>query len=151
MSFERKELHVSEGKGSSQERKKVFFRKKQRRLITSIEHGFSRVQLSPLSREVSGARIPFQVTELAQAHCQLRREVIKALMGMGLMATIFFLIQVLDSRHRRYFWLKEMGMWPKQFQENEVEQALGKASIESKRGEPFTRHLSYRIGSDWPW
>lgn len=119
--FERKELHVSEGKGRRKKKKGVS--QKTTTVETSTEHGFSR-PTAPVVREVS---VPdtISVSDLAQRMSVKAAEVIKALMGMGTMATIN---QVLDQ-DTAVILVEEMGHVAKPVQENEVEQAL-ETSIE---------------------
>lgn len=119
--FERKELHVSEGKGRRKKKKGVSH--KTATVETTTEHGFSR-PTAPVVREVS---VPdtISVSDLAQRMSVKAAEVIKALMGMGTMATIN---QVLDQ-DTAVILVEEMGHVAKPVQENEVEQAL-EASIE---------------------
>jgi translation initiation factor IF-2 len=119
--FERKELHVSEGKGRRKKKKGVS--QKTATVETTTEHGFSR-PTAPVVREVS---VPdtISVSDLAQRMSVKAAEVIKALMGMGTMATIN---QVLDQ-DTAVILVEEMGHVAKPVQENEVEQAL-EASIE---------------------
>jgi translation initiation factor IF-2 len=119
--FERKELHVSDGKGRRKKKKGVS--QKTTAVETSTEHGFSR-PTAPVVREVS---VPdtISVSDLAQRMSVKAAEVIKALMGMGTMATIN---QVLDQ-DTAVILVEEMGHVAKAVQENEVEQAL-ETSIE---------------------
>ncbi|MDX1750790.1 MAG: translation initiation factor IF-2 [Methylophaga sp.] len=119
--FERKELHVSEGKGRRKKKKGVSH--KTATVETTTEHGFSR-PTAPVVREVS---VPdtISVSDLAQRMSVKAAEVIKALMGMGTMATIN---QVLDQ-DTAVILVEEMGHVAKPVQENEVEQAL-ETSIE---------------------
>ena len=119
--FERKELHVSEGKGRRKKKKGVS--QKTTTVETTTEHGFSR-PTAPVVREVS---VPdtISVSDLAQRMSVKAAEVIKALMGMGTMATIN---QVLDQ-DTAVILVEEMGHVAKPVQENEVEQAL-ETSIE---------------------
>ena len=119
--FERKELHVSEGKGRRKKKKGVS--QKTTTVETSTEHGFSR-PTAPVVREVS---VPdtISVSDLAQRMSVKAAEVIKALMGMGTMATIN---QVLDQ-DTAVILVEEMGHVAKPVQDNEVEQAL-ETSIE---------------------
>lgn len=119
--FERKELHVSEGKGRRKKKKGVS--QKPTTVETSTEHGFSR-PTAPVVREVS---VPdtISVSDLAQRMSVKAAEVIKALMGMGTMATIN---QVLDQ-DTAVILVEEMGHVAKPVHENEVEQAL-ETSIE---------------------
>lgn len=127
--FERKELHVSEGKGRRKKKKGVSQRTTT--VETTTEHGFSR-PTAPVVREVS---VPdtISVSDLAQRMSVKAAEVIKALMGMGTMATIN---QVLDQ-DTAVILVEEMGHVAKPVQENEVEQAL-ETSIEIT-GEAVTR------------
>ncbi|MCB2427374.1 translation initiation factor IF-2 [Methylophaga pinxianii] len=119
--FERKELHVSEGKGRRKKKKGVS--QKSATVETTTEHGFSR-PTAPVVREVS---VPdtISVSDLAQRMSVKAAEVIKTLMGMGTMATIN---QVLDQ-DTAVILVEEMGHVAKPVQENEVEQAL-ETSIE---------------------
>jgi translation initiation factor IF-2 len=115
--FERKELHVSEGKTGRRKKKKG----PGGRVATAVkdqEHGFSK-PTAPVVREVS---IPetISVSDLAQRMSIKAAEVIKTLMGLGTMATIN---QVLDQ-DTAVIVVEEMGHVAKPIQENEVEQAL---------------------------
>lgn len=127
--FERKELHVSEGKGRRKKKKGVS--QKAATVETTTEHGFSK-PTAPVVREVS---VPDTITvsDLAQRMSVKAAEVIKTLMGMGTMATIN---QVLDQ-DTAVILVEEMGHIAKPVQENEVEQAL-EASIE-ETGEALPR------------
>jgi translation initiation factor IF-2 len=81
---QREQLHVAPGKGGKRKQKRVTNQKVQ----TSItdQHGFAK-PTAPVVREVE---IPETITvaELAQAMSIKASEVIKALMGMGVMVTI---------------------------------------------------------------
>ena len=113
---ERRELHVMEGKG--RRKKKKLTQQKTAVIETSTEHGFS-MPTAPVVREVN---IPdtISVSDLALRMSVKAAEVIKALMGLGTMATIN---QVLDQ-DTAVIVVEEMGHIPKPVQDNEVEQAL---------------------------
>ncbi len=114
--FERKELHVSEGKGGRRKKKKGGAAG--RVAVRDQEHGFSK-PTAPVVREVSVPET-ISVSDLAQRMSVKAGELIKALMGLGTMATIN---QVLDQ-DTAVILVEEMGHIPKPIQENEVEQAL---------------------------
>ncbi len=113
--FERKELHVSEGKSGRRKKKKGVAA---RTAVLETEHGFSK-PTAPVVRDVSVPET-ISVSDLAQRMSVKAAEVIKALMGLGTMATIN---QVLDQ-DTAVIVVEEMGHNPKPTQENEVEQAL---------------------------
>ncbi|MDF1587868.1 MAG: translation initiation factor IF-2 [Gammaproteobacteria bacterium] len=115
--FERKELHVSEGKGR-RKKKKGAAAKQTAVLEGSSEHGFT-MPTAPVVREVN---VPdtISVSDLAQRMSVKAGEVIKALMGLGTMATIN---QLLDQ-DTAVIVIEEMGHIAKPVQENEIELAL---------------------------
>lgn len=113
--FERKELHVSEGKSGRRKKKKGV---SPRTAVLETEHGFSK-PTAPIVRDVSVPET-ISVSDLAQRMSVKAGEVIKALMGLGTMATIN---QVLDQ-DTAVIVVEEMGHVAKPVQENEVEQAL---------------------------
>lgn len=113
--FERKELHVSEGKSGRRKKKKGVAT---RTAVLETEHGFSK-PTAPVVRDVSVPET-ISVSDLAQRMSVKAGEVIKALMGLGTMATIN---QVLDQ-DTAVIVVEEMGHVAKPTQENEVEQAL---------------------------
>ena len=115
---ERKELHVMEGKGGRRKKKKCVSQQKQTLIETSGEHGFS-MPTAPVVHEVN-VPATISVSDLAQRMSVKAAEVIKALMGMGTMATIN---QVLDQ-DTAVIVIEEMGHIAKPVQENEIEQAL---------------------------
>ncbi|WP_273150584.1 translation initiation factor IF-2 [Methylophaga thiooxydans] len=115
--FERKELHVSEGK-SGRRKKKKGGGAASRVAMKDQEHGFSK-PTAPVVHEVSVPET-IGVSDLAQRMSVKAGEVIKALMGLGTMATIN---QVLDQ-DTAVIVVEEMGHVAKPIQENEVEQAL---------------------------
>ena len=114
--FERQELHVKEGKGTRRKKKKGAA--VQTTPVREQEHGFSK-PTAPVVREVN---VPdtISVSDLAQRMSVKAAEVIKALMGLGTMATIN---QVLDQ-DTAIIVVEEMGHIAKPIHENEVEQAL---------------------------
>lgn len=115
--FERKELHVSEGKGR-RKKKKGAAAKQSQVLEGSSEHGFT-MPTAPVVREVN---VPdtISVSDLAQRMSVKAGEVIKALMGLGTMATIN---QLLDQ-DTAVIVIEEMGHIAKPVQENEIEMSL---------------------------
>ena len=115
--FERKELHVTDGKGR---RKKKKGRRAQPTPVieTSTEHGFT----LPTAPVVHDVNVPetISVAELAIRMSVKAAEVIKALMGLGTMATIN---QVLDQ-DTAVIVIEEMGHVAIPVQDNELEIAL---------------------------
>ncbi|RKZ98408.1 MAG: translation initiation factor IF-2, partial [Gammaproteobacteria bacterium] len=115
--FERKELHVSDGKGR---RKKKKGRGAQTTPVieTSTEHGFT----LPTAPVVHNVDVPetISVSELAIRMSVKAAEVIKALMGLGTMATIN---QVLDQ-DTAVIVIEEMGHVAVAVQDNELEMSL---------------------------
>lgn len=112
--FRREELHVSAGKSGRRKRGKGG-----RGVVTpTSQHGFTR-PTAPIVKEVA---IPetLTVAELAQKMSVKAAEVIKAMMGMGTMATIN---QVLDQETAAVV-VEEMGHTPKLLKENALEEAL---------------------------
>ncbi|MCC5796555.1 MAG: translation initiation factor IF-2 [Methylophaga sp.] len=116
--FERKELHVSEGKTGRRKKKKGVSQPRGAVRDTAGEHGFS-MPTAPVVREVSVPET-ISVSDLAQRMSVKAAEVIKALMGLGTMATIN---QVLDQ-DTAVIVVEEMGHVAKPTQDNEVEMAL---------------------------
>ncbi|PHS69673.1 MAG: translation initiation factor IF-2 [Methylophaga sp.] len=118
--FERKELHVSEGKGGRRKKKKGGARTQSPSLVVdgSSEHGFS-LPTAPVIHEVE---IPetISVSDLAQRMSVKAGEVIKALMGLGTMATIN---QVLDQ-DTAVIVVEEMGHVAKTVHDNALELSL---------------------------
>jgi translation initiation factor IF-2 len=116
---ERRELHVLDGKGGRRKKKKGVNQQRSTTVIeTSSEHGFS-MPTAPVVHEVS---VPdtISVQDLAQRMSVKAGEVIKALMGLGTMATIN---QVLDQ-DTAVIVIEEMGHIAKPVQENEIELSL---------------------------
>jgi translation initiation factor IF-2 len=130
--FERKELHVSDGKAGRRKKKKGRGAVQSSPVIeTSSEHGFT-LPTAPVVREVS---VPdtISVSDLALRMSVKAAEVIKALMGLGTMATIN---QVLDQ-DTAVIVVEEMGHIAKPVHENELEMAL--KVNEDELGEAETR------------
>ncbi|WP_330110987.1 translation initiation factor IF-2 [Methylophaga thalassica] len=115
--FERKELHVTEGKGGRRKKKKGGSASKVS-VSKDQEHGFSK-PTAPVVREVNVPET-ISVSDLALRMSVKAAEVIKTLMGLGTMATIN---QVLDQ-DTAIIVVEEMGHIAKPILENEVEQAL---------------------------
>jgi len=129
---ERKELHVLNGKGGRRKKKKGVNQQRSTTMIeTSSEHGFS-MPTAPVVHEVN---VPdtISVAELAQRMSVKAGEVIKALMGLGTMATIN---QALDQ-DTAVIVIEEMGHIAKPVQENEIELAL--QATDEDVGESVTR------------
>jgi len=121
-----RELHVTEGKGRRKKKKGKHAEQVER----TTEHGFSK-PTAPVIHEVN---VPdtISVSELAQRMSVKAGEVIKALFGMGTMATIN---QVLDQ-DTAVIVVEEMGHTPKPIQENEIEQVLETATEDNADAEP---------------
>jgi len=115
--YGRQELHVT-GDVSSRYKKKR--RAKSRPLSTAPEgrHGFE-MPTAPVVREV-GIGETITVAELAQKMAVKANEVIKALMNMGVMATIN---QPIDQ-DTAVLVVEEMGHTPKVLKENQIEADL---------------------------
>jgi translation initiation factor IF-2 len=122
--YERQELHVSEGKGR-RKKKKGATAKQPTLLESSSEHGFT-MPTAPVVREVS---VPdtISVSDLALRMSVKAAEVIKALMGLGTMATIN---QLLDQ-DTAVIVVEEMGHIAKPVHENEIEMALNAPETDS--------------------
>jgi len=116
--FERKELHVTAGKSGRRKKKKGAPRQTSPQIETSTEHGFS-MPTAPVVHEVDVPET-ISVSDLALRMSVKAAEVIKALMGLGTMATIN---QVLDQ-DTAIIVIEEMGHVAKPVQDNEIEMAL---------------------------
>ncbi|PCJ33035.1 MAG: translation initiation factor IF-2 [Gammaproteobacteria bacterium] len=127
---DRKELHVTNGKGR---RKKKKGRGAQAAPVieTSTEHGFT----LPTEPVIHTVEIPetISVADLALRMSVKAAEVIKALMGLGTMATIN---QVLDQDTATIL-VEEMGHIAKPVHDNELEMLL--TTVDSDEGELETR------------
>src|SRR5882762_932447 len=123
--YGRQELHVT-GDVSSRYKKKR--RAKARPAPASAEgrHGFE-MPTAPLVHEV-GIGETVTVAELAQKMAVKANEVIKALMNMGVMATIN---QPIDQ-DTAVLVVEEMGHTPKVLKENQIEQDLQGAPAEAE-------------------
>src|SRR5579862_7068673 len=123
--YGRQELHVT-GDVSSRYKKKR--RAKSRAVPASAEgrHGFE-MPTAPVVREV-GVGETVTVAELAQKMAVKANEVIKALMNMGVMATIN---QPLDQ-DTAVLVVEEMGHTPKMLKENQIEVDLQGAPAEAE-------------------
>ncbi|KFI22156.1 translation initiation factor IF-2 [Nitrosococcus oceani] len=121
--FGRKELHIAPGKAGTSKRKKF----RPQKAAPAAKHGFER-PTAPIVHDVS---IPETITvaELAQKMSVKAAEVIKALMKLGIMATIN---QVLDQDTATIV-VEEMGHKPKRLQENTLELELVQAEQEVSR------------------
>ncbi len=116
---ERKELHVSDGKGRRKKKKgAAAVQQKSTLMEGSDEHGFS-MPTAPTVHEIDVPET-ISVSDLALRMHVKAAEVIKALMGLGTMATIN---QVLDQ-DTAVILVEEMGHIAKPVQDNEIELAL---------------------------
>jgi translation initiation factor IF-2 len=127
--YGRQELHVA-GDVSSRYKKK---RRAKARMVPAAaegKHGFE-MPTAPVKREV-GIGETVTVAELAQKMAVKATEVIKALMNMGVMATIN---QPID-RDTAVLVVEEMGHTPKVLRENQIEEDLqgaqGEAAVEPR-------------------
>jgi len=123
--YGRQELHVT-GDVSSRYKKKR--RAKARPVPAAAEgrHGFE-MPTAPVVREV-GVGETVTVAELAQKMAVKATEVIKALMNMGVMATIN---QPIDQ-DTAVLVVEEMGHTPKVLKENQIEEGLQGAQAEAE-------------------
>ncbi len=115
--YGRKELHVASGKSGKRKRKQKV---RTGPVRVDGQHGFER-PTAPVVREVA---IPETITvgELAQKMAVKATELIKAMMGMGLMATIN---QVIDQDTATLI-VEEMGHKAKALKDSDIEeQVLG--------------------------
>jgi len=119
--YGRKELHVAPGAKPGRRKKRPAHR---RHVSVSVDsqHGFER-PTAPVVREVA---LPETITvaELSQKMAVKAGEVIKAMMGMGMMATIN---QVIDQDTAQIV-VEEMGHKVRLIKEDEVEDAVVEAS-----------------------
>jgi translation initiation factor IF-2 len=127
---ERKELHVSDGKGRRKKKKGAqAIQQKSTLMEGSDEHGFS-MPTAPTVHEVDVPET-ISVSDLALRMHVKAAEVIKALMGLGTMATIN---QVLDQ-DTAVILVEEMGHVAKPVQDNQVELALMGAEVDMGEAE----------------
>jgi translation initiation factor IF-2 len=120
--FGRKELHIAPGKPTSK-RKKL----RPKKAVPTSKHGFEK-PTAPIVREVP---VPQTITaaELAQKMSVKAAEVIKALINLGIMATIN---QTLDQ-DTAMIVVEEMGHKPKRLQENALELELARSEQEGSK------------------
>ncbi|MDX1443538.1 MAG: translation initiation factor IF-2 [Gammaproteobacteria bacterium] len=116
--YGRQELHVSSGKGGRRSGKKGGGKQRRGGVNVGGQQAFEK-PAQPVKREVA---IPEAITvgELAQKMAVKAPELIKALMGMGVMATIN---QTLDQE-TAVLVVEEMGHTPKIVKENELEEQV---------------------------
>ncbi len=114
--YGRKELHVAENKSGRRRKKKI--RRRPVHVEVDTRHGFEK-PTAPVVREVS---VPETITvaELAQKMAVKSSEVIKAMMNMGVMATIN---QVLDQ-DTAMLVVEEMGHAAQALKESKFEEEL---------------------------
>jgi len=126
--YGRKELHVA-GAKSGKRRKRTSYRRPVS-VTVDAQHGFER-PTAPVVREVS---LPETITvaELAQKMAVKAGEVIKAMMNLGVMATIN---QVIDQ-DTAVIVVEEMGHKPKLIKEDEIEDVVVEAAITEGEAEP---------------
>src|SRR5690242_10563006 len=127
--YGRQELHVA-GDVSSRYKKKKRVRARPVQAAVEGRHGFE-MPTAPVVREV-GIGETVTVAELAQKMAVKATEVIKALMNMGVMATIN---QPIDQ-DTAVLVVEEMGHTPKVLKENQIEEDLqgaqGEAAVEPR-------------------
>jgi len=129
---DREELHVSKGKGRRKKKKGKGAQQPSTAVMeSSEEHGFT-LPTAPVIHEVDVPET-ISVSDLALRMSVKAAEVIKALMGLGQMATIN---QSLDQ-DTAVIVIEEMGHIAKPAQENEDELAL--MTTEEDAGEEVTR------------
>jgi len=128
--YGRKELHVTPGSKPGRRRKRPAHRRSVSVSVDS-QHGFER-PTAPVVREVA---LPETITvaELAQKMAVKAGEVIKAMMGMGVMATIN---QVIDQDTAQIV-VEEMGHKVKLLKEDQLEDVVAEAA--KTEGEPLPR------------
>jgi translation initiation factor IF-2 len=126
--YGRKELHVASGKRG---RRKTKVKAHPSKVTPISKHGFEK-PTAPVVREVV---VPenISVSELAQKMAVKATEVIRALMGMGIMATIN---QILDQDTATLV-VEEMGHVVKPLQAKDLELDLVKPAVEER--EEFSR------------
>jgi translation initiation factor IF-2 len=120
--YGRQELHVATDKSGRRRRKSGRSGRRAAGGAGDVRHGFER-PAGPVVREVS---IPetISVADLAQKMAVKASEVIKAMMGMGVMATIN---QVIDQETAALV-VEEMGHKIKLMRENELEEQVMEAT-----------------------
>jgi translation initiation factor IF-2 len=126
--YGRKELHVASGKRG---RRKTKVKARPSKVTPISKHGFEK-PTAPVVREVV-VHENISVSELAQKMAVKATEVIRALMGMGIMATIN---QVLDQDTATLV-VEEMGHVVKPLQAKDLELDLVQPAVEER--EEFSR------------
>jgi translation initiation factor IF-2 len=116
--YGRQELHVTGGDASRFKKKKVRMRGRPSTPEGEQKHGFE-MPTAPMKREVAVSET-ITVAELAQRMAVKATEVIKILMGLGVMATIN---QSLDQ-DTAVMVIEEMGHEAKLVKENEIEEDI---------------------------
>ncbi|WP_070988775.1 translation initiation factor IF-2 [Halofilum ochraceum] len=126
------ELHVAKGK-SGKRRDKKQKTSRAAPVHTGSKHGFEK-PTAPVKREVS---VPETITvgDLANQMAVKAPQLIKALMGMGVMATIN---QTLDQE-TALLLVEEMGHTPIPQSDSDVEEALTQDVVPEQTAEPVTR------------
>jgi translation initiation factor IF-2 len=116
--YGRQELHVAGGDGARFKKKKTRLRGRPSTPDGEQKHGFE-MPTAPVKREVAVSET-ITVAELAQRMAVKATEVIKTLMGLGVMATIN---QSLDQ-DTAVLVIEEMGHEAKLVKENEIEEDI---------------------------
>jgi translation initiation factor IF-2 len=116
--YGRQELHVAGGDASRFKKKKTRFRGRPTTPDGEQKHGFE-MPTAPVKREVAVSET-ITVAELAQRMAVKANEVIKTLMGLGVMATIN---QSLDQ-DTAVLVIEEMGHEARLVKENEIEEDI---------------------------
>jgi translation initiation factor IF-2 len=116
--YGRQELHVAADATARFKKKKVRLRGRPVTPDSEQKHGFE-MPTAPVKREVPLSET-ITVSELAQRMAVKANEVIKTLMGLGVMATIN---QAIDQ-DTAVMVIEEMGHQPKLVKENEIEEDI---------------------------
>ena len=116
--YGRQELHVASDASARFKKKKVRMRGRPTASDGEQKHGFE-MPTAPMKREVAVSET-ITVAELAQRMAVKANEVIKALMGLGVMATIN---QTIDQ-DTAVLVIEEMGHQAKLVKENEIEEDI---------------------------
>jgi translation initiation factor IF-2 len=116
--YGRQELHVAGDASARFKKKKVRMRGRPVTPEGEQKHGFE-MPTAPMKREVAVSET-ITVAELAQRMAVKATEVIKALMGLGVMATINQSIE----QDTAILVIEEMGHEPKLMKENEIEEDI---------------------------
>ncbi len=125
-----RELHVAKGKSGRRKKQKT---SRAAPVQTGSKHGFEK-PTQPVKREVAVPET-IDVGELAQKMAVKSTDLIKALMSMGVMATIN---QTLDQE-TALLVVEEMGHTPVPQSEGDVEEAMAQEVIPDQTAEPVAR------------